>query len=52
MAIQSDHRHPMMHIFIERNYIFQADTEPISSHVLNSRAIMLRTCQGRLFNKM
>lgn len=36
---------PKMHIFIKRNDVFRADTEPISSCLLNNRAIMLTACQ-------
>lgn len=52
IPIHSDHLDPMMHSFIKRDDIFQADTEPISSSLLNNRAIMLPTCQGLMYNNM
>lgn len=39
-----------MRIFIRRADIFQADTEPISSCLLNNRVIMFPTGQGLLCN--
>lgn len=52
IPIHSDHLDPMMHSFIKRDDISQADTEPISSSLLNNRAIMLPTCQGLMYNNM